>query len=115
MPVLRYFGWVGSFLLALLFVANRLFPEPIARASLSDVPLRDKIGIRIHSDHKWPERVVMDTTMTMPSLHAKANSEAASRAETFPASTGSVHLAGLHPAAAPASLTMATAIHLPAR
>lgn len=57
MPVLRYFGWVGSFLLALLFVANWFFPEPIARASSSDLPSRDKIVIRIHSDHKWPEKV----------------------------------------------------------
>ena len=79
MPVLRYFGWVGSFLLALLLMANWFFPEPTARASLSDVPLRDKIVIRIHSDHKWPEKVVFDTAIAMPPLNAKASSEATSQ------------------------------------
>jgi len=79
MPVLRYFGWVGSFLLALLFVANWFFPEPIARASSSDLPLRDKIVIRIHSDHKWPEKVVLDTAIAALPLNAKASSEATSQ------------------------------------
>jgi hypothetical protein len=74
MPVLRYFGWVGSFLLVLLFAANWVFPEPIARASSSDLPLRDKIVIRIHSDHKWPEKVALDTAIA-----AKASSEATSQ------------------------------------
>jgi hypothetical protein len=79
MPVLRYFGWVGSFLLALLFVANWFFPEPVARASSSDAPLRNKIIIRIHSDHKWPEKVVLDSAIAAPPLNAKASSEATSQ------------------------------------
>ena len=115
MPVLRYFGWIGSFLLALLFVASWLFPEPIAHASVSDVPLRDKIVIRIHSDHKWPEKVVLDTAMATPPFRTETNSEVASQAETFSARTGIAHLAGLHPAAVPASLTKGNTIHLPAR
>jgi hypothetical protein len=76
MPLLGYFGWVGSVLLVLLFVANWFFPEPAARASSPDV-LPSKIIIRIHSDHKWPEKVALDTTITMPPLNAKATSEAA--------------------------------------
>ncbi len=64
MPVLQYFKWVGGFLLVALVVANRCVPAPIAAASHSDVPLNQKIRIRIHTDHKWPERVVLDTTAT---------------------------------------------------
>ena len=64
MPVLQYFKWVGSFLLVALLVANRCVFVPIASASHSDVPLNQKIHIRIHTDHKWPERVVLDTTAT---------------------------------------------------
>ena len=63
MPLFQYFGWVGSFLLAALLAANWCFPAPIA--PLSDVSLDQKINIRIHTDHKWPERVVFDTTGTM--------------------------------------------------
>jgi len=60
MPLFQYFGWVGSFLLAALVAANWGLPVPVAPQS--DVPLDQKIGIRIHTDHKWPERVVLDTT-----------------------------------------------------
>ena len=59
MPLFQYFGWVGSFLLAALLAANWCFPAPVAPQS--DVPLDQKINIRIHTDHKWPERVVLDT------------------------------------------------------
>jgi len=62
MPLLKYFGWVGSFLLAALFAANWCCSAPIVRAPRSDVPFDQKINIRIHSDQKWPERVVFDTT-----------------------------------------------------
>jgi hypothetical protein len=63
MPLLQYFGWVGSFLLAALLAANWCFPAPIAPQS--DVPLDQKVNIRIHTDHKWPERVVFDTAGAM--------------------------------------------------
>jgi hypothetical protein len=62
MPLFQYFGWVGSFLLAALFAANWCCSAPIAPAPRSDVPLNQKISIRIHADHKWPERVVFDTS-----------------------------------------------------
>lgn len=59
MPVFQYFGWVGSFLLAALLAANWCLPKPDApRAGVS---LDQKISIRIHTDQKWPERVVLDT------------------------------------------------------
>ena len=61
MPVLQYFGWVGSFLLATLLAANWCLPAPMAPHP--GVPVDQKIKIRIHTDHKWPERVVFDTAM----------------------------------------------------
>lgn len=61
MPLLRYFAWVGSFLLAALLAANWCC-APIPTAQGSDIPLDRKINIRIHTDHKWPERVVLDTS-----------------------------------------------------
>jgi hypothetical protein len=59
MPLFQYFGWVGSFLLASLIAANWFISAPIAPLG---VPLDQKVNIRIHTDHKWPERVVFDTT-----------------------------------------------------
>ena len=75
MPLFQYFGWVGSFLLAALFAANWCVSAPIARAAGSDVPLDQKINIRIHTDHKWPERVVFDTTHWRLARDATVESE----------------------------------------
>jgi hypothetical protein len=61
MPLVQYFGWVGSLLLAALLAVSWCLPGS-AHAPSSDVPLDEKITIRIHSDRKWPERVVFDTT-----------------------------------------------------
>ena len=70
MPLFQYFGWVGSFLLAALLAANWCFPAPADPQSA--VPLDQKISIRIHTDHKWPERVVLDTTGTTQAQEACA-------------------------------------------
>jgi hypothetical protein len=60
MPLMRYFLFVGGALLALLFIADACLPAlPGAQASRSDTHLS---VIRIHSDTKWPDRVVFDTT-----------------------------------------------------
>jgi hypothetical protein len=63
MPVVQYFGWAGSFLLATLLAANWCLPAPMAPHAAA--PLDQKIRIRIHTDHKWPERVVFDTAGAM--------------------------------------------------
>jgi hypothetical protein len=61
MPLARYFLFVGAALLALVFAADVYLPKspstevPNARVDLSTV--------RIRSDHKWPERVEIDTTL----------------------------------------------------
>jgi hypothetical protein len=60
MPLFQYFGRVGSFLLAGLFAASWWFSGNVADAPRSRAPLSD--SIHIHSDHKWPERVVFDTS-----------------------------------------------------
>jgi hypothetical protein len=60
MPLLQYFGWVGSFLLAALFAASWWFSGSVTDAPPSRTPPSE--SIQIHSDHKWPERVVFDTT-----------------------------------------------------
>jgi hypothetical protein len=62
MPLFQYFGWVGASLVAALLAANWCFSNPMALAPRSDVPFDQRINIRIHTDHKWPERVVFDTT-----------------------------------------------------
>jgi hypothetical protein len=61
MPVMRYFIYVGGALLALLFIANAsMTPLPTVEGAQSAVDLSI---VRIHSDRKWPERVVFDTTL----------------------------------------------------
>jgi hypothetical protein len=62
MPLFLYFGWVGSFLLAALFAVGWWPPGNVPDAPRPKAPLSESIHIRILSDHKWPERVVFDTT-----------------------------------------------------
>src|SRR4051794_34992764 len=59
MPIRRYFAFVGSMLLMLLFVLDWYLPHPAAKAERADV---DRSIIRIHSQHKWPSAVVFDTS-----------------------------------------------------
>jgi len=58
MPIGRYFLYIGSMLLALLFVADWYLPpgEEPRRAHV------DRYTIRIHSAHRWPTAVTIDTT-----------------------------------------------------
>jgi hypothetical protein len=60
MPLARYFTFVGSLLLALLFLADWYFPKLVAAPAGAGV---DKTIIRLHSAHKWPEAIVFDTTL----------------------------------------------------
>ena len=70
MPVARYFLCVGGVLLALLFASNAYLPNLPMPASV-DAGVYKPV-IRIHSDRKWPERVVFDTQQPtiIPSLAA---------------------------------------------
>jgi hypothetical protein len=61
MPLARYFLFVGGVLLALLFVSDAYLPKlPDAVRADADAPVTT---IRIHSDRKWPERVMFDTSL----------------------------------------------------
>ena len=60
MPLARYIAWVGTSLLALLFVANWFLPQALAE------PTGDEINrpiIRIASVQQLPERIVIDTSL----------------------------------------------------
>lgn len=60
MPLMRYFVVVGGALFVLLLIVNACLPAaPVAAESAATV---DRSVLRIHSDQKWPERVVFDTT-----------------------------------------------------
>jgi hypothetical protein len=60
-PIARYFMVVGSALLVLLLIAGWSSPEPPAR--FPDRPENiERAAIRIRSAHKWPEKVVLDTS-----------------------------------------------------
>jgi hypothetical protein len=85
MPLVRYFFFVGGALLALLFVSDAYLPKPpdVARAD-ADLPV-----IRIHSERKWPERVVFDTSrptiVPVRTANAGAGVPAAATAADFAA------------------------------
>jgi hypothetical protein len=76
MPLARYFFYVGGVLLALLFVIDALTPKvPAVDSTDASLPV-----IRIHSDRKWPERVVFDTSM--PTIVQTAKTDASVPAAT---------------------------------
>jgi hypothetical protein len=58
MPISRYLFYVGGTLLAMLFVADALVPD---RPAIHGEAARSAT-IRIYSDWKLPERVVLDTS-----------------------------------------------------
>jgi hypothetical protein len=83
MPLARYFYYVGGVLLALLFIADAYLPKlPVAdRADTASH------NIRIHSDRKWPERIVYDTNRPtiIPAQVANTEESAAAPATIAPA------------------------------
>jgi len=95
MPVLRYFVFVGAALLTLLFVVGGAFPA----AQSTNTAAAGTPMIRIHSDRKWPERVVFDTSVptivpatvvaavAAPTQTAKSETRAAAPADVADAGT----------------------------
>jgi hypothetical protein len=61
MPLARYFFLVGTALLTLLFVVDAYLPKlpPVEKTTAAV----DLSVIRIHSDRKWPERIVLDPSI----------------------------------------------------
>jgi hypothetical protein len=60
MPLMKYFGFVGSALVLLLLVTNWLLPEPASEPVHGSI---ERPVIRIRSMETPPERVVFDTGM----------------------------------------------------
>jgi hypothetical protein len=59
-PIAGYFIVVGSALVVLLLIAGWSFPEPLP--SFPDRPeIINSTTIRIRSERKWPEKIVLDT------------------------------------------------------
>ena len=59
MPLARYFYLVGGALFALMFILDACFPiSPAPERAHANLP-----AIRIHTDRKWPERIVYDTAL----------------------------------------------------
>ena len=59
MPLARYFLYVGGVLLTLVFILDACLTRlPVRESAHVNSPI-----IRIHSDRKWPERIVFDTTL----------------------------------------------------
>jgi hypothetical protein len=104
MPLGRYFVFMGSLLLAMLFLADWWMPKLAAERDPAAV---DKTIIRIRSAQKWPEAIVIDTSLptivpsqafadsTETPLHGRSTRqafaqvapEAAGRAEVLDAAT----------------------------
>jgi hypothetical protein len=59
MPIVRYITWVGTSLLALLFVANWFLPESSPEPAHEGI---ERPVIRIASVQQPPERIVIDTS-----------------------------------------------------
>jgi hypothetical protein len=68
--VARYFLFVGGALLALLFAFDAFAPKASADNATHATAGVDKSVVRIHSNQKWPERIVFDTTQ--PTIVPKA-------------------------------------------
>jgi len=70
MLVLRYFAFMGGALLALLLVGAAMLPKtPTTENAVTAVD--EKPTIRIHSQRKWPERIVLDTNAALPAPPVK--------------------------------------------
>jgi hypothetical protein len=61
-PLLRYFVFVGSLLLAMLFMADRYWADASSPSFMREAKF-DKSIIRIQSAHKWPARIDFDTSL----------------------------------------------------
>ena len=76
-PIGRYMAFVGSLLLAMLFIADWLLPIGPTQSVTSGEANKPTIRIKSDQDHKWPERIAFDTSAPtivpqMPPLVADA-------------------------------------------
>jgi hypothetical protein len=68
-PLGRYFLWVGSVLLAMFFIADRMWPTaapaPVNEVVAARAPTDpgNSMILRIQSARKWPDKIVFDTSI----------------------------------------------------
>ena len=99
MPIFRYFLFVGGSLLALILVANAALPSaPVPEGLTSGTELPP---IRIHSERKLPERVVIDTSAPMPAGAVAPVSVAQAKPQIKPQVQAQVQPVAQAPAVAP--------------
>ncbi len=99
MPIGRYFLYIGSLLLAALFLADWYLPPRSGEQSRTRV---EPYIIRIHSAHKWPKAVVIDTTqptIVPPPVIATVEAPRPAR-EAYAMATDAVSLPAAKPAEA---------------
>jgi len=80
MPLARYFVFVGGALMALLFAFDFFSPKAVADNGIHSAGAVDKSTLRIRSEQKWPERIVLDTTqptVAPQAVQAPATAQAA--------------------------------------
>ena len=81
MPIARYFVVVGSALVVLLLIAGWSLPGP--PPGFSERPeIIDRATIRIRSERKWPEKVVLDTnqpTIAVPYIEVAPTEQSVAR------------------------------------
>jgi hypothetical protein len=89
MPIARYFLYVGGVLLALLLGVDAFAPkEPVLSSIDALAGATQNPTLRIHSDRKWPERIVYDTslpTIVPPKVEIAAAAAAPAPAAETPA------------------------------
>jgi len=61
-PLGRYFFFAGSLLLGMLFIADWYLPKASSQNFFRETRV-DKSIIRIKSAHKWPEPIIIDTSL----------------------------------------------------
>lgn len=74
MLLVRYFVFTGGLVLGLLFLCNWYFPTPAPVVAQNDI---DRSIIRIHSRHRWPEAIRIDTNTPFVSTKPLAGDTAA--------------------------------------
>jgi hypothetical protein len=62
MPLGRYFVFAGSLLLVMLFIAEWYLSSASSQTFFREARVDESI-IRIKSAHKWPEPIVIDTSL----------------------------------------------------
>jgi hypothetical protein len=72
-PIAKYFVAVGSALLALLLIADRLIPKP-PTILIHQPQFIDEATIRINSVRKWPEKIIFDTNRQMMTVTPEESS-----------------------------------------